>query len=119
MELSGPGFITLLVRDLEASRAFYKDKLGLAEASEVHPNAQAFLTEPCGFAIRLSPAGSAVSNPGAGIIIWWRSSDATALHEALQKRGVPIVGGLKQGPFGKTFSFRDPDGYVMTVHDGG
>ncbi len=30
-----------------------------------------------------------------------------------------IVEELRQGPFGMTFSFKDPDGYVLTVHDGG
>ena len=32
---------------------------------------------------------------------------------------IPIVEELREGPFGMTFSFQDPDGYVMTVHDGG
>jgi predicted enzyme related to lactoylglutathione lyase len=48
-----------------------------------------------------------------------RTSDATALHRDLKKRGVPIVEELREGPFGMTFSFQDPDGYIMTVHDGG
>jgi hypothetical protein len=47
------------------------------------------------------------------------SSDATALHYDLKNRGVPIVEELREGPFGMTFSFQDPDGYIMTVHDGG
>jgi len=48
-----------------------------------------------------------------------RASDSTALHEELKRRGVPIVEDLRTSPFGTTFSFKDPDGYVMTVHDGG
>ena len=47
------------------------------------------------------------------------TSDATALYNDLKKREVPIVEDLRQGPFGMTFSFKDPDGYIMTVHDGG
>jgi hypothetical protein len=30
--------------------------------------------------------------------------------------GVPIVTEPFDGPFGRTFSFRDPDGYVLTAH---
>lgn len=117
--ISGPDFITLLVRDLEASHGFYSDKLGLKESTERRPNAYAFDTKPCGFAIRQSPGGPRIADPGKGVIIWLRASDATALHDDLKKGGVPIVEGLKQSPFGMTFSFSDPDGYIMTVHDGG
>jgi uncharacterized glyoxalase superfamily protein PhnB len=42
-----------------------------------------------------------------------------ALHQQLVERGVTITQGLADGPFGKTFTFRDPDGHLITVHDGG
>jgi hypothetical protein len=32
---------------------------------------------------------------------------------------VPIVKDLQESPFGMTFSFPDPDGHVLSVHDGG
>lgn len=118
-DISGPDFITLLVRDLEASHDFYKEKIGLPESSERHPNAYAFETEPCGLAIRRSADARTTANPGHGIIVWFRASDATAAYHRLKERGVPIAEELQKGPFGMTFSFRDPDGYVLTVHDGG
>jgi catechol 2,3-dioxygenase-like lactoylglutathione lyase family enzyme len=114
--LSGFDFITLLVSDLEASHRFYAETLGLPASAEKRPNAYAFSTTPCPFAIRQSPRPN---NPGDGIILWLRSADATALYDELRQRGVPIVDELRQGPFGMTFSIRDPDGYVLTVHDGG
>jgi predicted enzyme related to lactoylglutathione lyase len=117
--ISGPDFITLLVSDLEASYKFYTDQIGLSESSEKRPNAHAFATKPCGLAIRQSPDGHKIDNPGQGIIIWWRTSDATALHNDLKKRGVPIVEDLRKSPWGMTFSFKDTDGYIMSVHDGG
>jgi predicted enzyme related to lactoylglutathione lyase len=117
--ITGPDFITLLVSDLEASYRFYKEKIGLNESSEQRPNAHAFTTEPCGLAIRLAADRPKTEHPGLGIIVWLRSSDASALYEELQKLGVPIVEQLGQSPFGMTFSFKDPDGYVLTVHDGG
>ncbi len=118
-DISGLDFITLLVGDLEASYEFYKMKLGLTESSEKQPNAHAFATRPCPFAIRRSPESRKIDNPGQGIIIWLRTPDATALHDELKKQGVPIVDGLRKSPFGMTFSFRDPDGYILSVHDGG
>ncbi len=118
-DISGLDFITLLVSDLETSYKFYKEKLGLPESSERQPNAHAFATKPCAFAIRQSADGRKMENPGQGIIVWLRTSDATALHDDLKQTGVPIVEGLRMSPFGMTFSFRDPDGYVLTVHDGG
>lgn len=118
-DISGPDFITLLVRDLEASHDFYKEKIGLPESSERHPNAYAFATEPCGLAIRRSADARTTANPGHGIIVWFRASDATSAYHRLKEHGVPIAEDLRKGPFGMTFSFRDPDGYVLTVHDGG
>jgi Lactoylglutathione lyase and related lyases len=118
-EISGPDFITLLVSDLERSHTFYRDLIGLKESPEHRQGAQAFATTPCGFAIRQSAATSSRERPGHGVIVWLRTSDATALHAELQGRGVPIVEELRQSPFGMTFSFRDPDGYVLAVYDPG
>ncbi len=117
--ISGPDFITLLVSDLETSYKFYKGKLGLTESAEKQPNAHAFSTKPCGLAIRQSADRRKIDHPGQGIIVWLYTSDATALHSDLKNAGVAIVEDLRKSPFGMTFSFEDPDGYVLTVHDGG
>jgi predicted enzyme related to lactoylglutathione lyase len=117
--ISGPDFITLLVSDLEASYRFYTEKIGLNESSEKRPNAHAFKADPCGLAIRQSSDKRKTDHPGQGIIVWLRSSDASVLHDELKQRGVPIVEELRQSPFGMTFSFKDPDGYILTVHDAG
>jgi predicted enzyme related to lactoylglutathione lyase len=116
----GPDFITLQVRDLDASRRFYHEVIGLPVAPEVRPNAVAFATTPIGFAIRkalIEP--DAKASPGYGIILWFHSEDSAALLKLLKERSVPIVQDLADGPFGKMFTFRDPDGYLITVHDGG
>ena len=119
-DLLGPDFITLLVRDLDASHRFYGELLGLPESGERRPNAVAFATEPCGFAVRKAPdTGSPAPGPSQGIILWFRASDSASLHERLKKSGVHITSPLADGPFGKAFTFRDPDGYLITVHDGG
>jgi predicted enzyme related to lactoylglutathione lyase len=54
--------------------------------------------------------------PGAGVALWFKSDDAQRLHDELAGAGVPIVAAPVDGPFGRTFSFADPEGYVVTVH---
>jgi predicted enzyme related to lactoylglutathione lyase len=116
----GPDFITLQVRDLEVSRRFYSEVIGLKNSPENRPNAVAFATQPIGFAIRKTQIDlDAVSQLGHGILVWFRTDDAAALCKHLKERGVSIPMDLSEGPFGKTFTFRDPDGYLITVHDGG
>ena len=118
--LMGPDFITLQVRELEASRRFYAEVIGLKIAPENRPNAVAFATQPIGFAIRKSLVDlDAVPQLDHGIVLWFRTDDAAALHKHLKASGVPIAQDLADSPFGKTFTFRDPDGYLITVHDGG
>jgi predicted enzyme related to lactoylglutathione lyase len=119
-DVIGPDFITLQVRNLEASQRFYAEVIGLKIAPEIRPNAVAFATKPIGFAIRQAQVDlDAVAQPGHGVIVWFRADDAVALHAHLTERDVPIVQALATGPFGQTFTFRDPDGYLITVHDGG
>jgi predicted enzyme related to lactoylglutathione lyase len=48
--------------------------------------------------------------------VWFHQPEAAALHGRLADAGVPIVQEPFESPFGTTFSFRDPDGYVVTVH---
>ena len=116
----GPDFITLQVRDLEASRHFYAEVIGLKKSPENRPNAVAFATQPVGFAIRKSQVDlDAVSQPGYGVILWFHTDDATALCQHLKESSVTITQDLADGPFGKMFTCRDPDGYLITFHDGG
>jgi predicted enzyme related to lactoylglutathione lyase len=119
MNISGIDFITLLVSDLEESFNFYTKMLGLTESPEKQPNAHAFATRPIGMAIRQSADRMKINNPGQGIIIWLKTTDASALYNDLKEGGVPITAELRKSPFGMTFSFKDPDGYILTVHDGG
>ena len=119
-QLTGPDFITLQVRELEASRRFYAEVIGLKIAPETRPNAVAFATKPIGFAIRQSQVDlDAIPQLGYGIVVWFRTDDSAELYKQLKERGVPITQDLAGSPFGQTFTFRDPDGYLITVHDGG
>ena len=73
------------------------------------------------FAVREPQPGVDVAaitpHPGAGVVLWLAADDAQALHDAMASAGVEIAGAPFDGPFGRTFTFRDPDGYAITVHD--
>ncbi len=118
--VTGPDFITLHVRDVEVSRKFYEEVVGLTPSPEKRPNAAAFATKPAGFAVRRAEIDlDAVSLLSYGVLVWFKADDSAALLERLRKHGVKILKDISEGPFGKTFVFQDPDGYPISVHDGG
>ena len=56
------------------------------------------------------------SHLGWGVALWLRADDPSALHDKLAEAGVAIVTPPFEGPFGLTFAFEDPDGYIITIH---
>ncbi len=52
MPVTGPDFVALQVRDLEASARFYTERLRLRRAPVSPPGAVVFTTEPIPFAVR-------------------------------------------------------------------
>lgn len=120
MAVIGPDFISLQVRDLERSAAFYEQQLGLVRAKAAPPHAVVFDTRPVPFAVREPLPGinlEAMEQLGAGTSVWFRATDAQQMHDGLAAAGSRIVSEPVDGPFGRTFTFADPDGYFITVHD--
>jgi predicted enzyme related to lactoylglutathione lyase len=120
MSVTGPDFISLQVRDLERSASFYEQYLGLTRLQAGPPHAVVFDTKPAAFAVRDMVPGvdfDAVPQPGIGVAIWLHATDAQAIHDALVADGKSIISGPIDGPFGRTFTFADPDGYLITLHD--
>jgi predicted enzyme related to lactoylglutathione lyase len=118
MAITGLDFAALQVRDLQASAAFYTDVLGLTRAPVSPPHAIVFATEPIPFAVR-EPAVDldATSKLGWGVALWFKVDDVAAALKAVTAAGRPVLVEPFDGPFGRTFSFADPDGYAITVHD--
>lgn len=118
MAVTGPSFVALQVRDLEASARFYADLLGLARAPGSPPGAVVFATEPIPFAVREPVVDlDAASRLGWGVALWLKADDdVDRVHEDLAGHGVTIVTPPFDGPFGRTFAFADPDGYIITLH---
>ncbi|MBT6155875.1 MAG: glyoxalase [Planctomycetaceae bacterium] len=118
--------VTLVVKDLEASRKFYCDLLGMEEQDR--PNFsfggswfQAGVTQ-----IHLILEHDESGPAGENISIQKQSSrnhhfafevaDGHAAAQILQERGIPLVAGPKARPDGAVQVFvNDPDGYVVEL----
>ena len=120
MAVHGPDFIALQVADLGRAAAFY-DQLGLPRAANSPPGAVVFDTGAVSFAVREPLPGvdldTARPRPGYGVALWMGSDDAQSLHDRLAGEGVPIAAPPTDGPFGRMFTFLDPDGYAVTIND--
>jgi len=119
MPAIGPDFLSLQVSDLDASQAFYERYLGLVRSPAGPPHAVVFETTPT-FALRDIVPGTdlaSVSQPGMGVALWLRATEVQQIHDALAADGHAIVAAPIDGPFGRTFTFADPDGYHVTLHD--
>jgi predicted enzyme related to lactoylglutathione lyase len=120
MPVTGPDFISLQTRDLDASRVFYEQYLGLVRSQAGPPHAVVFETKPIAFALRDVVPGTdlaSAAQPGIGAAIWLHATDVQAIHDDLVAGGHTIVSAPVDGPFGRTFTFADPDGYQFTLHD--
>ncbi|WP_028589822.1 VOC family protein [Paenibacillus massiliensis] len=119
MSAIGPDFISLQVTNLEGSAEFYQNYLGLVRSPAGPPHAVVFDTKPIAFALRdLMPGvelGSG-TQPGLGVALWLHAPDAQEIHDKLVQAGVKITSAPIDGPFGRTFTFADPDGYLVTLH---
>lgn len=120
MSATGLDFLSLQTRDLDASQAFYERYLGLTRSPNGPPHAVVFDTKPIAFALRDLVPGTdldAAPQPGVGVALWFHATEVQAIHDALVADGHTIVSAPIDGPFGRTFTFADPDGYHVTLHD--
>ncbi|MFC4856005.1 VOC family protein [Actinophytocola glycyrrhizae] len=121
MDVTGPDFLALQVRDLDRAAEFYETHLGLRRLPASPPGAVVFDTAPIPFALREPLPGvdldAASPHPGLGVALWFHSDDAQYLYERLVATGISIVTAPFDGPFGRTFAFSDLDGYTVTLHD--
>ena len=120
MPATGPDFISLQARDLDASQSFYERYLGLVRSPAGPPHAVVFETSPIAFALRDIVPGTdldAGARPGVGVALWFHATDVQQIHDALVRDGHTVVEPPFDGPFGRTFTFADPDGYWVTLHD--
>lgn len=114
----GPSFLPIQVSDIERSKLFYTEVLGLEIDPEGPPHAYVFKTEPIAFAIRKPNIDlSASTRLGWGIAPWFKVNNIGELHDRIESSEGKILTDIQPGPFGDFFTFQDPDGYTLTVHE--
>lgn len=114
-----PGFISIAVSDVQTSAAFYEEYLGgVRDSFDFGPDSAVFVGWPT-YALSSArrPGQPGPSPDTTSIQLWWRASDAQAVHDRAAAAGVPILREPFDGPFGRTFTMADPDGYKVTVYE--
>ena len=117
------GAITLFVEDLGASKAFYEKTFG---APQVYEDGDGVTFKFDNLLINLLRSGAApeliepalVAPGGSGsrfqLTIWVDDADAACAE--LQSRGVSLLNGPLDRPWGvRTAAFSDPDGHVWEL----
>src|SRR5947209_19742605 len=100
-KLLGPDFISLQVRNLSASRAFYTELLGLT-IDERFNTADFVLFDTNTIPFGLSEAKvnlDEAPRPGWGVALWLDCDQVDELHAKLQAKGATIVQPPYDSPF--------------------
>lgn len=109
--------IAVVVADLEASKVFYRDRLGVPLLFEAPPGLAFFNCD--GILLMLSAANER-ERPQPGSVLYFEVADIQAAHTALQERGVSFVdephrvAELGHNELWMSF-FHDPDGTVLAI----
>jgi len=120
---SGISAITLFVEDLDAAKRFYAEVFGLAlvfedDASAVFNfgNTIVNLLKTTAAGELIEPAAVAGREAGARAQFTIEVDDVDATCAELAKRGVELLNGPMDRPWGiRTASFRDPGGHIWEI----
>jgi len=117
-KLLGPDFISLQVRNLSASRAFYTEILGLPVDSRFDtPDVVVFDSSTIPFALSQATVNlDEMPQPDLGVTLWLDCDNVDEMCAKLEAAGSTIIKPPFDGPFGRTFIFADPDGYRITAN---
>jgi catechol 2,3-dioxygenase-like lactoylglutathione lyase family enzyme len=107
--------ILLRPSDLDRSRRFYRDVLGLAICREFGPPDNPGVVFFLGPGL-LEVSGHTPGPPGHSVMIWVQVRDVHAEHARLAAAGVPIIREPATGPWGLTgMRIQDPDGIQIVL----
>ena len=119
----GLAAITLFVEDLAEAKRFYGDVFGLPVFFE-DDNSAVFkfadtlinLLEVSEAPGLVAPAAVAAPDTGARFQLTLEVDDVDAMAEELERRGVELLNGPMDRPWGlRTASFRDPGGHIWEI----
>ena len=107
--------ILLRPSDLDRSRRFYRDVLGLAIYREFGPPDNPGVVFFLGPGL-LEVSGHTAGPPRHSLMIWIQVRDVRAEHARLAAAGVPIIRGPATEPWGLTEMWiQDPDGIQIVL----
>jgi len=107
--------ILLRPSDLDRSRRFYRDVLGLAIYREFGPPDNPGVVFFLGPGL-LEVSGHAAGSPGHSVMIWIQVRDVRAEHARLAAAGVPIIRGPARESWGLIEMWiQDPDGIQIVL----
>ena len=107
--------ILLRPSDLDRSRRFYRDVLGLAIYREIGPPDDPGMVFFLGQGL-LEVSGRAAGPPGHAVMIWIQVRDVRAEHARLAAAGVPVIRAPVTEPWGLTEMWiQDPDGIRIVL----
>jgi catechol 2,3-dioxygenase-like lactoylglutathione lyase family enzyme len=107
--------ILLRPSDLDRSRRFYRDVLGLAIYREFGPPDNPGVVFFLGPGL-LEVSGHTAGPPRHSLMIWVQVRDVRAEHARLAAAGVPIIRGPATEPWGLTEMWiQDPDGIQIVL----
>ena len=109
-------FASLQVKNLEASKEFYTQKLEF-EIGDTNPQACIFKYNKgeASFAIRTPLEPIEGKELGIGVAIWFAvNENVDDLKEKFIANGVSTAGPIIETPFGRAFHVKDLDGYKLT-----
>jgi lactoylglutathione lyase len=117
------GAITLFVEDLEKAKKFYTEVFSLSVYYEDENSAVFNFGESLINLLKIesadeliSPATIAGSDVGSRFVFTIEVGDVDATCEELRKRGVDLLNGPMDRPWGiRTASFRDPSGHIWEI----
>jgi len=115
--------ITLFVEDLEAAKRFYREVFELPVAFEDDSSTVFRFGETLVNLLKTSeapglvePAPVATRDAGVRFQFTLGVDDVDAMCEALKERGVELLNGPMDRPWGiRTASFRDPGGHIWEI----
>ena len=107
--------ILLRPADLDRSRRFYRDMLGLAICREFGPRDDPGVVFFLGQGL-LEISGQADGSPGRSVMIWIQVRDVRAEHARLAAAAVPVIREPAAEPWGLTEMWiEDPDGVQIVM----
>ena len=117
------GFVTIAVKNMEESEAFYKEILGLKEAKRFSPQPGIdimFLKDEEGNAVELiAHQGEAGNSGNSPVSIGFVVDDLDAVITMLKQKNVAISSGPVGAPGGARFVFvNDPNGVGIEFIEG-